>query len=133
MAAILAGAAMLSAPPWRTDIVLTKRPGAWLRMLPPACWVGVSIETQKQIGRWPLLRNWGWPDAIKFMSVEPMLGPVTRGVWRGHCDPDWVIAGPETGAKARPCQDEWIEKLAAESPCFFDKRKEAGVRREWPG
>lgn len=42
-----------------------------------------------------------------------------------------MIAGPETGPKARPCDDAWIDALAAESPCFFDKRKE-WKRREWP-
>ena len=36
--------------------------------------------------------------------------------------PDWVIAGPETGPGARPCDPKWIEDLAAESKCFFDKR-----------
>ena len=129
---IKAVATMVSATPWRTYIVLTKRPGAWLRMLPPACWVGVSIETQAQIVRWRALSFWAQPRAVQFVSVEPMLGPVS--IQCGHSiAPDWVIAGPETGAKARPCQDEWIEKLAAESPCFFDKRKKAGVRREWPG
>jgi protein gp37 len=40
---------------------------------------------------------------------------------------DWVIAGPETGPKKRPCKDEWIEDLHTQSKeagvPFFDKRK----------
>ena len=113
----------------RTYIVLTKRPGPWLRLLPVACLVGVSIESQEYINRWPLLWNWSWPRAVKFVSVEPMLSSVT--FQRQAVKPDWVIAGPETGPKARPCNDEWIDALAAEAPCFFDKRKN-GKRREFP-
>lgn len=44
---------------------------------------------------------------------------------------NWVIAGPETGPKARSCEDAWINALAVESPCFFDKR-EQWKRREFP-
>jgi len=114
----------------RTYIVLTKRPGPWLRLLPPSCWVGVTIENKTQYIRWVRLLAGAWPGApVKFVSVEPMLGPVTFE-W---CDlkPDWVIAGPETGPKARPCASEWIDTLASESPCFFDKRGGA-KRREFP-
>jgi protein gp37 len=124
--------AMMRAP-WHTYIVLTKRPGPWLRQLPCACWVNVTIENQAHINRWPLLWNWAWPGALKGVSVEPMLGPVTFSAWRGHCEPDWVIAGPETGPKARPCKADWIEALSKESPCFFDKRDVwEKTRREWP-
>jgi protein gp37 len=118
--------------PWHTYIVLTKRPGAWLREITATkSWVGVTIESQRQIDRWPTLWSQAWPSATKFVSVEPMLGPVTFEVWDEQCGPDWVIAGPETGPGARPCEDEWIERLAAESRCFFDKRK-VWTRREWP-
>jgi len=146
-------AAMRDAP-WHTYIVLTKRPGPWLRHVPVECWVGVSVETQTQVYRWNELFVWADVRSTKFVSVEPMLGPVTfperaraeNWCGCGECwSKDggfpcprplrglaWVIAGPETGAQARPFQDEWIDKLAAESPCFFDKRPIAGVRREWP-
>jgi len=120
--------------PWPTYIVLTKRPGPWLRRILPSCWVGVTIESQAQSIRWNRLVAWAWPDApVRFVSVEPMLGPVS---FRDHgIKPDWIIAGPETGPKARPCNPEWIADLAAD--CyemhipFFDKR-EGGIRREFP-
>jgi len=120
--------AMLSAP-WHTFIILTKRPGAWLRELPPSCWVGTTIEAQKYANRWPTLNGWAWPGAVKFVSVEPMLAPVSFADF-GGC-PDWIVAGPETGPKARPCDDAWLDALAAESPVFFDKRK-VWTRREYP-
>jgi len=116
----------------RTYIVLTKRPGLWLRLLPPACWVGVTIESQDNMHRWPTLWTTAWPGAVKFVSAEPLIGPVSFRAWGGQCMPDWVIAGPETGPKARRCEDAWIEALGDESLCFFDKRKD-WKRREWPG
>jgi protein gp37 len=124
-------AAMRSAP-WHTFIILTKRPGAWLRDVPRPAWIGVTAEDQSNYeARWLELTAHvqGPGHALRFVSVEPMLGPVTlSGDW---CDPDWVIAGPENGPKARRCEDAWIDALAAESPCFFDKR-DRWTRREFP-
>ena len=90
----------------------------------PNLWLGATIETQAHEQRIFFLLS--IPAAVHFVSVEPMLEPVSlkRRV-------DFVIAGPETGQGARPCRDEWIDALAAESPCFFDKRKN-GTRREFP-
>lgn len=146
--------AMIRAP-WHTYIVLTKRPGAWFSMLPSSCWVGVTVENQAQAeARIPLLLK-TQPITLRFVSVEPMLEPVTlrrvrfpTGVVEdvintevsNYAKPligklngiDWVIAGPETGPKARPCKDEWIDALAVESPCFFDKREPIDGIREYP-
>jgi protein gp37 len=125
----LVHAAMRQAP-WHQYIVLTKRPGPWLRELPPVCWVLVSIESQQHMIRWTRLLAWAWPGApVKGVSVEPMMGPVTF-LWQ-QTKPDWTVAGPETGTKARGCASAWIDALAAESPCFFDKRRR-WTRREFP-
>jgi protein gp37 len=124
--------AMLAAP-WHTYIVLTKRPGPWLRLLPSACWAGVTIESDAPnvTSRYFTLRYWAWPRAaVTFISVEPMLSPLSLSRW--SYPPQWVICGPETGTGARPCDPQWIEALAYESPCFFDKRKTGWTRREWP-
>ena len=117
--------------PWHTYIVLTKRPGLWLREIPTETWVGVTIESTWAIHRWATLCVCAWPEVRKFVSVEPMLGPVSFGAWAPEVAPDWVIAGPETGRKARPCDDAWIDALSRESKCFFDKR-ETWKRREFP-
>ena len=119
----------------RTYVVLTKRPGPWLRLLPAACWVGVTVELQQEMLRWNQLLGWAWPGSpVKFVSVEPMLGPV-RFNWPGVTLPDWVIAGPETGPKARPCASWWIDGIAAQCVAagvpFFDKRK-AWTNRQYP-
>lgn len=149
----LAIACMMMANRKHTYIVLTKRPGPWLNMFAPLAWIGVTVENQAQAEiRIPeLLKING---ATRFVSVEPMLGPVdlTKVRFPSGClenvlnttvseyaapiidrlnGIDWVIAGPETGAGARPCRDSWINQLANQSPVFFDKRKN-GKRREFP-
>lgn len=139
--------------PHHTYIVLTKRPGDWLNMFAPLSWIGVTVENQAQAEiRIPKLLKIN--NTTRFVSVEPMLGPVNltkvrfpSGVLEnvieteinGIAEPiigrlngiDWVIAGPETGPRARPCQDAWINALAEQSPVFFDKRK-SGTRKEFP-
>jgi protein gp37 len=114
---------------WHTFMILTKRPqnipDGWDK--PSNAWMGVTAENQAQLdARLPHLH--GMPG-IRFVSVEPMLGPVSLE-W-SHVQPEWVIAGPENGPGARPCDDAWIDELAAESPCFFDKR-DKWIRREYP-
>jgi protein gp37 len=122
---------MMRLAPWHTYILLTKRPGEWMSEAPVGTWLGVTVENET--AQWRLMRlkevaHYAW--YVRFVSVEPMLGPVS---FASHVvRPDWVIAGPETGPKARRCDDAWIEKLAAESPCFFDKREGRRRRREWP-
>lgn len=123
--------AMRSAP-WHTFILLTKRPAALAMDRPPEnVWMGVSVCEQEEDGRtWGVLRiRRAFEKRVLFVSVEPMLQPITFAHW--HRRPDWVIAGPETGPNARHCDDSWIDALAAESPCFFDKRVGAS-RREFP-
>lgn len=138
--------------PWHTYIILTKRPGEWMRNAPPGVWMGVTAENQDTANaRVPILLSMA--AAVRFVSVEPMLGPVVlseRAMAKGWCGCgecgtreggfpcptplrgiDWVIAGPETGPKARLCEDAWIDALAIESQCFFDKRQN-GKRREFP-
>lgn len=119
----------MSFAPWHQYIVLTKRPGMWMQNLPHGIWMGVTIENKLAMDRWEKLLMPSVPGCTRFVSVEPMLEPVTFQY--DALRPSWVIAGPETGPKARPCKAEWIDALAAESPCFYDKR-ENGRRKEFP-
>jgi protein gp37 len=115
---------------WHTFIILTKRPAALAHdHTPTNMWAGVTCERQARVDE-RLAALYCIPAARHFVSVEPMLEPVTFRHW--HSQPDWVICGPETGPGARPCDWAWIEELAAESPCFFDKRKTGWTRREFP-
>lgn len=116
--------------PQHTYIVLTKRPGPWVHDLPESCWVGVSIENQENVWRWAKLLAIA-PRALRFASVEPMLGPVTFRGFTACAQPAWVIAGPENARRPRPFNPEWLAALSRESYCFFDKSPD-WIRREHP-
>jgi protein gp37 len=113
-----------------TYILLTKRPGAWLGAFAPYAWVGVTAENQEMFDlRWPVLVLWTPNAKVRFVSVEPMLGPVTLA--QHVPSPDWVICGPETGPGARPFLWEWRGRLGWESGCLFDKGN-VWLRRQFP-
>lgn len=103
-------------------------------------WFGVTAENQQRADeRIPILLQ--VPATVRFVSVEPMLGPVDlAGYFNdcrcGKCDycnevaahptsrVDWVICGGETGPGARPIHPEWVRNLrdqcqAAGVPYFF--------------
>lgn len=81
-------------------------------------WLGVSVENQATADeRIPLLLR--TPAAVRFLSVEPLLGPVNlEWEWRArttHHDEaiiDWVIVGGESGPGARPCHLDWLRSVA---------------------
>jgi protein gp37 len=80
----------------------------------PNVWLGTSVEDQQSaVARIPHLRR--CPAAIRFLSVEPLLGPVRLppvaldGI-------HWVIVGGESGRGARPCDLTWIMNIL--SDCF---------------
>ena len=163
-------------------LLLTKRPQNIAKMLPqpstgwqnpgwpwPNVWLGTTVENQAEADR-RILQLLAVPAAKRFLSCEPLLGPVRilghlmEGVDPGHCaacggrhgftrcpntggisktrtsvrpaDPgcqafrrkqfaiDWVIAGGESGPKARPMHPDWARDLrdqcaAAGVPFFF--------------
>lgn len=93
--------------------------------------MGVSVENSDYSFRVDHLRQ---TDArIKFLSFEPLLGPLFA---LNLSDIDWVIAGGESGPKARPMKTEWVleikeQCLKANVPFFFKQwggknRKKSG-------
>ncbi|MGE3333662.1 MAG: DUF5131 family protein [Rhodospirillaceae bacterium] len=147
-------------PQWRADLfatieacpdvdflLLTKRPQNIRAMLPanwengyPNVWLGVTVENQAEADRrLPHLK--AIPAARHFLSIEPLLAPLTLepeadssyqmlSKWYGPngFDPtgsqprllrmkgniwkvDWVIVGGESGPKARPVHPDWIRAL----------------------
>lgn len=121
--------------------VLTKRPERAAALLPqmreaikedanvpfgdqpwplPNVWVGVSVENQKNTDRLDHLMK--TPAAIRFVSAEPLLGPLDLSKW--IADIGWLIVGGESGASARPMNPYWVKWLhatarAAGVPFFF--------------
>jgi protein gp37 len=67
----------------------------------PNVWAGTSTEDQQAFDeRVPWLEE--TPAAVRFISLEPMLGPVrVRGIFGDRPNLDWVIVGCESGRSAR--------------------------------
>jgi protein gp37 len=126
----------MAAAPHHTYQVLTKRPGRMasvvrqLRPQPlPQVWLGTSIELDKYTWRAEKLRQ--TPAAVRFLSLEPLLGPLPSLELHGL---DWVIVGGESGHGARPLEAEWVRDLrdrcAAQGVAFFFKQTGAVWARE---
>jgi protein gp37 len=104
--------------------VLTKRSSrlAQLSLLLPWArniWMGVTVENAGCLSRIDHLRK--TDAAIKFISFEPLLGPISEVDFDGI---DWVIVGGESGPGARPMRPEWARDLrdkciASGVPFFF--------------
>ncbi|MEX2015165.1 MAG: phage Gp37/Gp68 family protein, partial [Candidatus Hydrogenedentales bacterium] len=98
-------------------LLLTKRPERvrkcvpWGDNWPANVWAGVTAENQRWAqARVPLLLE--LPAAVRFLSCEPLLGALDLSPWlNGSRRVDWVIAGGESGHKARPMNPEWARKL----------------------
>lgn len=128
--------------PRHTYQILTKRPERMMlfvrEALPPKwralpnVWLGVSVEHQAAADeRIPLLVQ--TPAAVRFLSCEPLLGPVS--IWRWTGDLHWVIVGGESGRHARPMDVGWADRLLNECdvagvPFFFKQAGEV-LGREW--
>lgn len=113
-----------------TDCVDMPERGAY----PQNVWIGTSVEDQQRADeRIPELLK--IPAALRFLSVEPLLGPVsvTRfGATTYQSAIDWIIIGGESGPGARPCNVEWIRDLALQGkaagvPVFV---KQLGARSQ---
>ena len=103
---------------------------------PPNVWVGVTVEDQQHADlRIPALLV--TPAAVRFLSCEPLLGPVVISsalqTVRSDGQPctgiDWVIAGGESGRDARPMHPDWARSLrdqcqATGVPFLFKQRGE---------
>ncbi len=104
-------------------------------------WIGVTAENQEQWDkRVPeLIRI---PAVKRFVSVEPMLGPIEMKGYFGM-KPDWIIFGGESGPNARPCNIQWIRDglsqcRAAGVPVFVKQMgakpfNQVGDSRFWQG
>ena len=148
-------------PQWRDDLfeliaatpnldwlLLTKRIGNVGNMLPvpfdfdrhfPHVWIGTTIVNQAEADR-DIPKLLDVPARVRFLSMEPLLGPVDINPWlqqkffhggralngrammRSHPTErlDWVIVGGESGPRARPMHPDWARSLR-------DQCKAAGV------
>jgi len=104
----------------------------------PNVWLGVTAEDQPRADeRIPDLL--ATPAAVRFVSVEPMLGQIDFSKWffvgaEGGIEYaysrsqllDWIICGGESGPGARPMNLEWFRGLFAQCQAagvpFFGKQ-----------
>ncbi len=88
---------------------------------PPNVWMGVTIENRRFVDRADRLRE--VPAAVRFISAEPLLGPLDGLDLAGV---DWLISGGESGARHRPVKVEWLRSLrdrcAEEHVAYFFKQ-----------
>lgn len=109
---------------WHQFQILTKRAErlaeVWRDLpWPENVWMGVSVENQDYVHRIYHLRE--VPSAVRFLSVEPLLGPIQNLPLDGI---DWVIAGGESGPGCRPMEADWVRGirdhcLGQKVPFFF--------------
>jgi protein gp37 len=103
---------------WHIYQILTKRADKmyeWFQKydekinpVPSHLWTGVSVENQSHLDRIEYLKR--VPSEIKFVSFEPLLGPIdlTTDLLKGI---NWVIVGGESGTKARRMHEEWVDSI----------------------
>jgi len=131
----------MRAADWHTYQVLTKRHERmhellsgglnWMAALPNV-WYGVSVEDREYgLPRIDTLRV--TPATVRFLSIEPLLenlgGLNLSGI-------HWVIVGGESGPKARPMKEEWVQSILEQCreqsvPFFF--KQWGGVRKKETG
>lgn len=116
--------------------VLTKRSARMADLAatlpwPTNVWAGVSIETADFLDRLDDLR--AVPATVRFVSFEPLLGPMPALDLRGI---DWVIVGGESGPAARPMEAAWAQDIrdqcVAVGVAFFFKQW-GGTRKKQAG
>jgi len=134
----------IDAASWHRFQLLTKRAERIAELdsrikWPANAMLGVTVEHRATRGRIEALR--ASSAACKFISFEPLIGPVGKVDLRGI---DWVIVGGESGPGARPMEEDWVLEIKHQAealgiPFFFKqwggvfkkKRGRSLEGREW--
>lgn len=107
--------------------ILTKRANRMAeyfsdKSIPNNAWLGVTVDIASSKSRIDFLRNLNAP--IKFLSCEPLLEDLGDMNLDGI---DWVIVGGESGAKARPMKEEWVQSIKVQT----EKQGSAFFFKQW--
>jgi protein gp37 len=135
---------VMHAAPRHTYVVLTKRTERmseqWRALDGPCAghiWAGCSVSSNFDLkAHLPALM--ATPAPRRFLSIEPLLGPIDLIPATGPVSlnwVDWIIAGGETGVGARPCDLAWFRRLAADTRKkrvpFFIKQLGQNLHGDW--
>lgn len=113
----------------RIENTMRMVPDHWKKKFPANIWIGTTVENQEAADiRIPELIK--VPAIVRFLSCEPLLGPLDLGKWVRTNEPDnfdrihWVICGGESGNQARPMRPDWARDLCFQCetsliPFFF--------------
>jgi len=101
----------MATTPRHTYQILTKRPDRMAELsallpLLPNVWLGTSVENADVLHRLDDLRT--TKAAVRFVSFEPLIGSVAGADMTGI---HWAIVGGESGPRARPIQEDWIDEI----------------------
>jgi protein gp37 len=122
--------------PGHTYQILTKRPDRMAQAtvsLPVLknVWLGTSVENADYLDRLDALRD--VCAAVRFVSFEPLLGSVADA---DLTDIHWAIVGGESGPRARPMAEEWVDEIEAlcrDAGAAFFFKQWGGVRKKATG
>lgn len=114
--------------PRHTYQILTKRPERMAELLSdeafrvlPNVWLGTSVEDGRVLERLDAIRR--VPAAVRFVSLEPLIGSVAAGDLTGI---HWAIVGGESGPRAREMDPRWVDEIqsmcARSGTAFFFKQ-----------
>ena len=99
--------------------LLTKRigsvqhlvPSRWLTAWPANCWLGTTVDHEGNLGRIDQLLAVPGGVPVRFLSCEPLLGPLNLTPYLGKNGVNWVIVGGESGTGARPMDLDWARSI----------------------
>jgi protein gp37 len=109
------------------DYITTRSWARELAAASPNIWLGASVELEAYMPRAEIVA--GLPSRVRFLSCEPLLGPLDLSAFLAHSAINWVIVGGESGAGARPMDPAWAGAIR-------DQCHRAGVAfffKQWGG
>ncbi len=123
---------LIEATPSLDWLLLTKRPeqvsnlSPWGVDWPENVWLGTSVENQEWADiRLPQILS--VPAKVRFLSCEPLLGPLNLSAHTKQGGIHWIIAGGESGPGSRPMHPDWVRGLRD-----FAKRKKIAFHfKQW--
>ncbi len=119
--------AIIKSTPHHRYQILTKRAERMNRYfkkikIPENVWLGVTVDIEDSKSRIDQIRNIKAP--IKFLSCEPLLEDLGK---LDLTNIDWVIVGGESGNRARPMKEEWVENIKVQTK----QQKAAFFFKQW--